>query len=77
MNKEYRTEEQFNEILHSMINGNWTQAAQQCVDYGFYAHDLVRFSEDLEELHYGLTIANFVELIEKATKIRCRNDSEY
>ena len=46
MTTEYRTEEQLNEIVESMVNGNWRQASQQCVDYGFYASDLVRLTED-------------------------------
>ena len=71
MVKEYRTEEQLNEILESMVNGNWTQAAQECVDYGFYACDLVHFGEDND---YDVPMADFVELIEMATKIRCKNE---
>jgi hypothetical protein len=41
MAKEYRTEKQFEEIIESMTNGNWSQAADECIEYGFYAHDLV------------------------------------
>ena len=39
---EYRTEYQFEQIVISTINGNWQQAAKQCVDYGFYASDLIK-----------------------------------
>ena len=33
--EEYRTVQQFLEITETMINGNWTQAANQCIEYGF------------------------------------------
>jgi len=46
---EYRTHEQFLEIIDSAINGNWRQAAQEAVDYGFYANDLIKhFQEETE-----------------------------
>lgn len=38
---EYRTSEQFHEILESAYNGNWTYAAHEVVKYGFYAQDLI------------------------------------
>lgn len=44
--KQYRTQEQFNDIVENVINGNWTDAAKQCVEYGFYAHDLIKFHND-------------------------------
>jgi hypothetical protein len=45
--KQYRTREQFNEILESAINGNWTQAKKEVKKYGFYAQDLVNHYNDL------------------------------
>ena len=39
--KEYRTLEQFEEIADNCLNGNWTDAAKGCVEYGFYANDLI------------------------------------
>lgn len=39
--KEYRTQEQFKEICDSMINGNWSHAAIECVKYAFYQNDLL------------------------------------
>jgi hypothetical protein len=39
--KEYRTPEQYDDIIDSMVNGNWSQAAEQCVEHGFYANDLL------------------------------------
>lgn len=69
--RQYRTEEQLNEILESVHNGNWSQAAQECVDYGFYAAELVHFGADND---YGVSMADFVELIEMATRLRCQNE---
>ena len=37
---EYRTDEQFKEILDSIINGNISQAQKEVIEYGFYAIDL-------------------------------------
>ena len=47
---EYRTKEQFNEIIDTAINGNWTNAIEKVEEYGFYANDLINFyKEELEE----------------------------
>jgi len=63
----YRTQEQFNEICESMINGNWSQAGQECAEAGFYANDLKNaYTEDC-----GINdIWDFAELIEMANKYR-------
>jgi len=39
---EYRTKEQFNELIETAINGNWSDAAAYVVEYGFYANDLIQ-----------------------------------
>jgi hypothetical protein len=49
--KEYRTIEQWQEICDSAINGNWQQAGQECVDYGFYANDMINFWTDEGDSH--------------------------
>ncbi len=64
--KEYRTQEQFEEIADSVINGNYTQAGIECVSYGFYAKDLLDANEELEIL----TMENIVYLVEVAMKAR-------
>lgn len=66
--KEYRTDEQFQEICDSMLNGNWTQAAQECAEYGFYANDL-RMAYDPDTCPIE-DIWDFVELVEMAAKYR-------
>ncbi len=49
----YRTREQFEEIITSAINGNWTQAAEECVQYGFYSNDLINQYNQVKE-EYGI-----------------------
>ncbi len=41
----YRTDAQFEEIINSCINGNWTYAIKECVEYGFFAQDLINKQE--------------------------------
>ncbi len=65
--KSYRTLEQFEEIADNCLNGNWTDAGQNCVDYGFYANDLIKFNKEYELFD---DIYDLVELIEIATKLR-------
>jgi len=50
---EYRTDVQWNVICDSVVNGNWTVAAEECVEYGFYSNDLIKKQEEeLEENEY-------------------------
>lgn len=69
--KQYRTSEQFEEIIESMTNGNWSQAGRECVEYGFYANDLlnafdeaITYDDDLE------TMRDLVLLSEMAAEAR-------
>ena len=70
--KTYRTEEQFNDMCDSMVNGNWTQAGELCVEYGFYAGDIRKAQEQAKDM--GVTLItddlDFVGLIEMATELR-------
>ncbi|MEM3335449.1 MAG: hypothetical protein QXY47_05405 [Thermoplasmata archaeon] len=69
--KEYRTNEQFLEICEDMYNGNWTEAAQKCAEYGFWANDLKRkYEEGAEGSELIEDIWDFVELVEMAMKFR-------
>ena len=67
---DYRTSSQFDEIIESITNGNWTQGARECAEYGFYANDLLNacdtsnYSEDTE------TLRDLVLLAEMASKQR-------
>ncbi len=39
----YRTEKQFHTIVDSIINGNYQEAVDYAVEYGFSAVDLARY----------------------------------
>lgn len=43
---QYRTNGQFNTVVENCINGNWSDAMQNCVDYGFYSNDLIKMHEE-------------------------------
>ena len=47
--KEYRTAEQFQEILNSATNGNWSIAFKEAEEYGFYANELIKANESARE----------------------------
>jgi len=51
----YRTKKQYDDIINSMINGNWTEASKMATEYGIYAHDLVKFTEK-EEFEQGISL---------------------
>lgn len=74
MPKQYRTNEQFDEILESKNNGNWTQAAEQCVEYGFYAGDITAKCDEMAaecSTRYLIdTLADFIVLTQMATELR-------
>jgi len=65
--KNYRTLEQFEEITENCLNGNWTDAAKNCIEYGFYSNDLIKFNKEYE---FFDDLYDLVELIELATKLR-------
>lgn len=72
---EYRTQEQFAEIVETMTNGNWTQAAKDCVEYGFYANDLLNALEADDTVdecgqRWCVLVKDFVLLIEMAQELR-------
>ena len=48
---EYRTQEQFDRITDSMINGNWSEAIEYAVEFGFSAVDLKQFADNTEYVH--------------------------
>lgn len=74
--KQYRTQEQFNQIVESVINGNYTQASQLAVEYGFYASDFKAYIENTEWVH-GHPYFDAIDLywvIQDATKLRKGED---
>ena len=74
--KQYRTQEQFDEIVDSLINGNFNQAVDFVIEYGFYALDLRQFIDNtLVESSY-FDNEDFYQLIESATKKRHQPNKE-
>ena len=68
---EYRTQEQFDEIVDSIINGNFDQAVNLVLDYGFYAQELRQcINNTLVESPY-FDNEDLYQVIETATKKRC------
>jgi len=63
--KEYRTAEQFEEIAENCLNGNWTDAAKNCIEYGFYANDLRKHNEENQLFDDLYDIAELAELAQK------------
>ena len=77
--KEYRTEKQFEEIIESATNGNWNQAGEECVEYGFYANDLIKKYNTYKEEYGGFQYFESTDLAiltEIATEIRYKKDAE-
>ena len=75
---EYRTQEQFDEIVESLINGNYRQAEELTVDYGFYATDLKNFVDNTEWVHNHkyFDVVDLYWVIEGATTIRMEKNFE-
>lgn len=74
--KQYRTQEQFDEIVDSLINGNFDQAVDFVIEYGFYAKELREFIDNsLAESSY-FDNEDFYQLIETATKKRQQTNKE-
>jgi hypothetical protein len=74
--KQYRTQEQFDEIVDSLINGNFNQAVDFVIEYGFYAKELRQFIDNtLVESSY-FDNEDFYQLIETATKKRQQKNKE-
>ena len=58
---QYRTEEQFLEVMDDCFNGNFEQGARNFVQFGFSAHEYI---ERLEEYCEGLVNDNVkIELL--------------
>jgi len=74
--KQYRTLKQFDEIVDSLINGNFNQAVNQVIEYGFYAQDLRAFVEEKEFNPKYFDNEDFYLVIETATKKRNLTNEE-
>jgi len=65
--KQYRTLKQFEEVRATLNNGNLTQAALDCIEYGLSVHDLKRF---YVELGLDDDIWMYAELTQKIERTR-------
>jgi len=66
---EYRTEEQFIDIMENAINGNWSDAFKGAEEGGFFAQDLIRHYENIGEM-YGFELEDLVYIAEGAQRLR-------
>ena len=75
----YRTEEQFQEIVNSATNGNWSTAYEECERFAFYANDLIRANEEAKENggDYFEDLTDIALIVEGAQKIRKEKAIEY
>ena len=74
--KEYRTEEQFFHICDSIINGNYQQAIEEAVDYGFSAVDLANYAHEFEDVT-GFPDTNFFYICEGIGKAKEQAEAKY
>jgi len=65
--RKLQTPEQFLELRETMINGNWEQAALDCVEYDFCAKDL---REHYKSMGLEDNIWDYVRLAEMAERLR-------
>lgn len=49
-NQEYRTQKQFQQIIKSTTNGNWSTAFKEAEEYGFEANDLIKANETARDM---------------------------
>ena len=68
---DYRTDKQFEEICNSAISGNWSQAFKECLDYGFFANDLIIKFEESGGCS-GIESTDLAILAEGAAELRCK-----
>tara|TARA_R100000353_G_C6508204_1_gene195940 strand:- start:1920 stop:2192 length:273 start_codon:yes stop_codon:yes gene_type:complete len=66
------TQEQFNEIVKSLINGKFNRAVNLVIEYDFYADDLKIFVDNTEwcTRHNYFDSRDLYQVIERATEIR-------
>ena len=67
--KKFRTSKQYNKIAENVCNGNWTDAAELCIKYGFYCKDLLDKFQDNQSFNL-ITLEDIAYLIELATQKR-------
>lgn len=71
--QEYRTQKQFFEICDSIINGNYQQAIDEAIEYGFSAVDLANYAHEFEDVT-GFPDTNFFYICEGIGKAKSQKE---
>jgi len=66
---QFRTDEQWQDMCENAVNGNWSDAAQNAVDYGFYANDMIK-KYQAEDFHILSEESDMAILCEMAMNLR-------
>ena len=66
----YRTAKQWKTICSNAYNGNWSHAFENCVEYAFWANDLINHYNN-EEFHL-LEATDLALLSEGASELRAK-----
>ena len=77
--KQYRTKEQFDEILDSLINSTHSETVRLIIEGSFYVHDLIRYIDEqyFFDDEYRLNRAGYhalLEAMQDVTKARCSDE---
>ncbi len=67
--KNYRTEDQFIDLMDSAANGNFSEAAKTAEEAGFYAQDLIEHYHNTVEV-YGWDFEDLVYISQMAQELR-------
>ena len=70
---EYRTKQQFEEIINTNHNGNLTKSYELAEEYGFHASDLREF---YTEEYYWFDVTNLISIAEGAMMVRLVQEQE-
>ena len=74
--EQYRTKEQFDEIIDSLTNSEHSETCELIIEYNFYAHDIMRYIDEqyFFDDEFALTRLEYhalLEAIEDVTRARC------
>ena len=73
--QEYRTQEQFYTICDSLTNGNYSEAIDYAVEYGFSAVDISKYVNDQELITNSyLDATHFFYLCEGIGRVKGQED---
>ena len=69
----YKTQEQWEKICLNALNGNWQDAGKNCIEFGFYAVDMINKYE--EEKSHIIESTDIAYLAEIAAEIRYKQSN--